>query len=440
MVRNKFGKLFYFILACIFQFGNFSYVSQGAKKNKSSVGHVKKGHKKVKVKKSIRSKKGKVNNPKNDKRNRELELIVKQGNRSIVDVNLNIEDLKLPSSQIEIDDVTKIPNEIRSIVKENVNIVHENGKPIIKDLLRMSLEPVKNGGIMYIWGGGRETIECSDGKKRMRMLSSGFSQHWGDFANQQGPDYDFHTFSQNQDQNVKMQDKDVDSNSIANGLDCSGYINWLIYDFLSSKYGDAGTDKIFGNYKGVYARNIASFMGNILDFGSYSDFRKIDSVKPGDIISMQYSREMDEDGNNKKISHVYVSFGQCSDKSVLLVDVSPQFLRMRGTPDENGTKDKSDKYVSEAITLARNFMCANFAEYTRKHLRDPYDISNYTLGVDDYRLDSKMSWNLSESGRVFDPDGINGMSPKEVLKCVFNWESTNIEVEQNDDQGDAEAA
>ena len=76
-------------------------------------------------------------------------------------------------------------------------------------LLRTSLLPV--GQTMYIWGGGWNQDDAGAG---IEAVTLGVSKRWAEYAAWQTEQYDF-------DQ-TRYQSHD--------GLDCSGYIGWLLYN------------------------------------------------------------------------------------------------------------------------------------------------------------------------------------------------------------------
>ncbi len=168
-------------------------------------------------------------------------------------------------------------------------------------LLRTSLLPV--GQTMYIWGGGWNQEDAGAGREAVTL---GVSKRWAEYAARQTETYDF--------DKTRYQSHD--------GLDCSGYIGWLLYNVFHTRNGETGY--VTGASK--MARACAARGWGYLVQGDY---------KPGDICSME--------------GHVWMSLGRCMDGSVLLVHASPPGVRICGTYLDDGAK-------SEAVKLAEQVM------------------------------------------------------------------------------------
>ena len=112
--------------------------------------------------------------------------------------------------------------------------------------------------------------------------------------------------------------------------------------------------------------------------GSDSTFR------PGDVVSMS--------------GHVWISLGQFSDNSVLLVHSSPKGVQISGTS-------------GKAYEYAKYYMKKYFPEW-------PYEARQVGSGYLNYV--GKARWKVSGSGSVMsDPDGIQKMSAAKVMKTLF---------------------
>ena len=157
-------------------------------------------------------------------------------------------------------------------------------------LLRTSLLPV--GQTMYIWGGGWNQEDAGAGREAVTL---GVSKRWAEYAARQTETYDF--------DKTRYQSHD--------GLDCSGYIGWLLYNVFHTRNGETGY--VTGASK--MARACAARSWGYLVQGDY---------KPGDICSME--------------GHVWMSLGRCMDGSVLLVHASPPGVRICGTYLDDGQK------------------------------------------------------------------------------------------------------
>lgn len=221
-----------------------------------------------------------------------------------------------------------------------VNLAHLVWKSIpnektatIETLLETALQPV--GSTMYIWGGGWDDTDSEAGGTSTRI---GLSSQWKAFAKQQDADYDFekHRFERE------------------NGLDCSGYVGWVLYNTFETEAGQPGyvttsTDLAESLAKrgwGILIHNPKSFM-------------------PGDIVSME--------------GHVWISLGTCEDGSVLLVHSSPPGVSVCGTigteeqkenhDEAEGTEGevKLEKEKSTAVILAEAYMTTHHPKWQEKY-------------------------------------------------------------------------
>lgn len=201
------------------------------------------------------------------------------------------------------------------------------GTHTLENFLATALLPV--GETMYIWGGGWNEEDTGAGEE---ACSIGVSPNWKAFAAAQTADYDY------QETRYMIHD----------GLDCSGYVGWTVYNVMESEDGKEGyvlksTDT---------AKTYASY-----GWGDYLSSDQVADWLPGDIASMK--------------GHVWICLGTCEDGSVLLVHSSPPGVRLCGTQASGDT--------SEAVTLANQFMSAHcpdwFARYPECSV-DPSYIRN----------------------------------------------------------------
>ena len=280
-----------------------------------------------------------------------------------------------------------------------------NGAPTIKNLMIRALNEV--GRVMYIWGGGRNVPSGA----RLRIIDTvGESPRWLEFASEIDSkmksgnyDYNFKNFC-NVSKNSKGEEQlGVASSHIGKGLDCSGFMAWLLMNTLSSE--DL-------THESFVVR--AKYMTELFTkrrLGEFTEFGKIDKVYPGDIISM--NQGYDDDERLEDESHVYLALGQFNDGSIILIDMSPPTVRIRGTRDRNSSRDSNGKLTSMAIRTAE--------EYMRNYFPNTYaSFPNCTCSSDDYRLDSKMHWDTtSDSRKISDPDRYQSFSPTQILNDLL---------------------
>ena len=108
------------------------------------------------------------------------------------------------------------------------------------------------------------------------------------------------------------------------------------------------------------------------------------SFKPGDVVSMN--------------GHVWISLGECSDGSVLLVHSSPKGVQISGTS-------------GRAASLATHYMKKYFPEW-------PYAARTVSSSYLSYA--GKARWKVSGAGHILDdPDGLQKMSADQIMKFLL---------------------
>lgn len=191
----------------------------------------------------------------------------------------------------------------------------------IERLLQVAMEPV--GKTMYIWGGGWNDEDSAAGAGSAQI---GVSDEWEKFAEKQDENYDYTNYRFEREK----------------GLDCSGYVGWVLYNVFETKEGGEG-----------YVTISTDMAKNLSDRGWGEYIENPTEFLPGDIVSM--------DG------HVWISLGTCEDGSVLLVHSSPPGVSVCGTqiPRENQTEGYDG--MSIAIELATIFMEEHYPEWQKKY-------------------------------------------------------------------------
>lgn len=191
---------------------------------------------------------------------------------------------------------------------------HYPKQATIETMFKVALEPI--GSTMYIWGGGWDGEDATSGGSSTQI---GLSAKWEEFAKQQDESYDFneHRFERE------------------NGLDCSGYVGWVLYNTFEKENGLPG-----------YVTLSTDMAESLAQRGWGKLIKNPKTFLPGDIVSM--------DG------HVWICLGMCEDGSVLLVHSSPPGVSVCGTSLQQ-KKEEIDQ-ESEAVKLATEYM----TKYHRK--------------------------------------------------------------------------
>lgn len=252
------------------------------------------------------------------------------------------------------------------------NFYDRKGYPIrkgtISKLLQVALQPV--GRTLYIWGGGWASRRDRYGDWGSSEASTiGVSSRWERFFNRQGKWYNH--------RNYRYQEH--------LGLDCSGYVGWVLYNTFNTENGHG--DYVMGAQ--YMARTFASWgWGKYKYPGTFRDY------KAGDVMSLS-------------AGHVYIVIGQCADGSVVLVHSSPKGVQITGTYTRKG------KRYSQAVKLAKYYMKRYYPKWYKKFPKCYRDTSYLTKY-------SRMRWNLYGRKSVMsDPDGLTSMNAAQVLKFLF---------------------
>lgn len=232
------------------------------------------------------------------------------------------------------------------------------GKQTLLNFLITAKAPL--GHTMYVWGGGWNEEDTAAGEE---ARSIGESPRWQEFANMQSSAYNY--------RNTRYQ--------IHDGLDCSGYVGWVVYNVFENADGRPGyVEKATGMAESFSSRG----------WGSYTSASGVVDWKPGDIMSMK--------------GHVWISLGMCEDGSVVLLHASPPGVILSGTQLKNGRR-------SRAIELAEYYMQIYYPDWYEKYPDCAKE--NFYL-----TRSGQMRWNRET---LADEEGIGEMSAEEVLELLF---------------------
>lgn len=246
--------------------------------------------------------------------------------------------------------------------KITVRIPNVKTKSTLKKLLQTGLKPM--GSTMYVWGGGWNEADTGAGKEARTI---GVSRRWRSFFKKQNKNYNHNA--------TRYQ--------IHDGLDCSGYVGWCIYNIMNTKSGSTGYV--------MTANKMAREFAN-RGWGTYCAASKVKNYRAGDIMSSS--------------GHVYIVVGQCGDGSIVLMHSSPPGVQFSGTPSKAG------KSNSQAVKLAKKYMKKYFPEWYKKY-------PDNARGMDYLRKYNQMRWDLSGSKIMSDPEGLRNMTAEQVLKVIF---------------------
>ena len=219
-----------------------------------------------------------------------------------------------------------------------------SGTRTIRNLLRTALVPC--GRTLYSWGGGHGPD----------TNLAGMPQGWVDY-------FESHSSSTFEPQYTYIQ--------YWNGVDCSGYSSWVVANTTGDRSGSA-----------ILAQNVAQAYTNRGWTGLYGTDNK--TFKPGDFVSVLYG-------------HIWISLGQCSDGSVLLIHSGGNGIQLSGTG-------------GKAMAMASYYMKKYFPYW-------PYETADYSwlLGERSYTA----RWHTDGRGLLTDPDGMQNMSAEQVMQLLL---------------------
>ena len=246
--------------------------------------------------------------------------------------------------------------------KVTAKILHIRTECTLKKLLKTALQPV--GSTMYVWGGGWNRADTGAGREARTI---GVSPAWKRFCKKQKKTYDYRK----------------NRYRITNGLDCSGYVGWCIYNIMNTVSGKKGYVMPARKMAYSYAKN---------GWGTYTKKSRVKNFRAGDIMSSS--------------AHVYIVVGQCRDGSVVLMHSSPPGVQISGTAAPSGRQN------SQAVKLARKYMKNYFPDWYKKYGSAVKD-SSYLTSYD------RMRWDLSGKSVMSDPDGYRNKTAGEILKDLF---------------------
>lgn len=234
------------------------------------------------------------------------------------------------------------------------------GLRTLKNFLETALAPV--GSTMYIYGGGWDEGDNGAGEDAVGI---GVAPRWRDFFLGQEADYDFQRHRHRRD-----------------GLDCSGYVGWALYNMLRRESGGSG-------YVLPAAEMAATFAA--YGWGTYRPAGEVADYRPGDIMS-------------SKEGHVYIALGACADGSVLLLHASPPGVMLSGTVTPTGAVG------SNAVSLAEYYLKTYYPGWYEKFPVCVRGLS-YLTGYSQFR------WDLD--GVLKDPEGYRFLPPPLLLADLF---------------------
>lgn len=273
------------------------------------------------------------------------------------------------------------------------------GEKTLKNFLATALMPV--GTTLYVYGGG---WDWQDVGSAIQTRTIGVSQDWVGFFQSQNEDYTY----RDKDGNEALKDA---ANSYYPyggyneyyyaGLDCSGYVGWVVYNVMNTESGQDGC--VMGATKTAKTYSEKGWGDWTQEIEKPVDYEN-SSFNPGDIFSIK--------------GHVWMCVGTCQDGSILILHSSPTDSR---TGQPGGGPQLSaigEDETCEAYQLADRYMSEYFPEWYERYPIALKDYEMYTAVEGEYA--GKFSWNLTgQNGGLEDPDNYRNMTPEEILEDLF---------------------
>ena len=251
------------------------------------------------------------------------------------------------------------------------------GERTVLNFLRSALMPV--GRALYVYGGG---WNWQDTAASEQACSVDLPESWGRFFAAQTADY-----------NYKSADPAQSYYPFGGwneyhyaGLDCSGYVGWAVNRALRASDGGEG-----------YVCSAAGQARMLADLGLGIFSGSTANLRPGDIVSIS--------------GHVWICLARCGDGSVVILHSTPSLSRtgVKGGGAQIGALGSSQN--CEAWRLASEYMQRYYPQWSERYAPALRSYETYT----DVSRGGVFRWTA-----LSDPEGLRGMTAREVLRCLFS--------------------
>ena len=266
------------------------------------------------------------------------------------------------------------------------------GEKTLTNFLKTAMMPV--GTTLYIYGGG---WDWQDVGSSVQARTLGVSPDWVRFFEENDESFTF--------KGVDGDEEHVDPTTsyypygeyneyYYAGLDCSGYVGWVIYNTFETEDGKDG-----------YVVPAVAMSKMMEDFGWGTWEHKLADrvMKPGDIMSMN--------------GHVWISLGTCDDGSVVIAHGTPSDSRTNQPGGGVQLSAVGESEECEAYKLADTYMSRYYPEWYERYpavVRDPEVYFEYTSDKA-----GRFTWDTTAEAGLADPDGLQEKKPAEVLALLF---------------------
>lgn len=263
------------------------------------------------------------------------------------------------------------------------------GEKTVKNLLATALLPV--GRTLYIYGGG---WNWQDDGASAEARSIGVASSWAAFFEEQTAHFNY----RDKNPSISYYPYGKWNEYYYAGLDCSGYVGWMLYNVIHTEDGQPG-----------YVMGANKMAKAFADYGWGTRTREEltpgdGQLRPGDIVS--------------KPGHVWVCVGVCEDGSAVFAHASPTESYLGRGGGGVQLSALGDSTHCDAYRLAERYMKTYYPEWFSRYpvaLKSFAEYGNFE-GND---ILGRFTWDTSGSGLLTDPEGIRDMSAEQVLALLF---------------------
>ena len=300
-------------------------------------------------------------------------------------------------SIINLEQLTKIENGFIPPVK------NKPGLKTLKNFIATAFQPL--GTTLYIFGGG---WDFQDVGSSYQGRTVGISKDWIKFFNMQKSNY---TYKDELNKNESYYPFNDFNEYYYAGLDCSGFVGWVIYNTLNSE-SLTNPGFVMNSYK------IANYLGKI-GYGIWlhkvegwseenPDYKLlVNEIRVGDILSTT--------------GHVMIVLSKCDDGSFIIIHSTPNDSKT-GFPG-GGVQMSAVNPNNDLSKDCEAFdLCQKYTQKFYKKWSERYDVIMVSLSkVFDFKDEKPTTglfhWDFNKI--ISDPDNYSLKSAKEILKDLF---------------------
>ncbi|MBO4265436.1 MAG: hypothetical protein J5922_05095 [Clostridia bacterium] len=274
-------------------------------------------------------------------------------------------------------------------------LVPEFGERTVINLIKTAFAPM--GKTLYIYGGGWNLQDDGAGVAAMTL---GLSADWKNFYLSQNADYDLEKYMPQNGLNHHNRE----------GLDCSGYMGWVLYNAL---YCEENKDVGYVVPSKKFAQALEEYcLGTCQSFdGTHKAADFVKALRPGDIVSIN--------------GHVYIVLDVCDDQSVIVIhstasdSVSGAYGGGVQISAINTKTNLSKK--CKAYDICRDFCDKYFEDFVSRYPVTMKDTNTY-FGIGKDKGAFVFHWELDKTG-LRDDENVSQMSAEmlfERLEKIIN--------------------